>query len=326
MMIQRSRSRKSVQNLKATLASKFRSQLGTLVQMLRRTSSHFIRCLKPNNTRSNNKFIAPMILSQLRQLGLQAVCDVRRMGYNCRFEFRDFVCHLAPCLSLQGQHSRIAEITRPIDEGDEGALLEKWMGRATELVSALDLAESWPEDDLSKVLRFGRTRLFMKEVANQRLQQLRCKALESVIILPQALVRRFLARVKYCNYQKLLACLRQAIKDRDADALRNSLKESLSLPHMGTHIPLVSEARKTLALVERQEQHQTVLQEFLEAGASSSSMDLMSDVDIEELRQALDEAINLQMQEFQEFKQCESLMKRFLDIDECLKVLKNTQH
>jgi len=121
----------------------------------------------------------------------------------------------------------------------------------------------------------------------------------------------------------LIASLRQGIKDRDADALRNSLKESLSLPHEGTHIPLVSEARSILALVERQEEHQTLLQGFLEAGASSSSMDLMSDVDTEELRQALDEAINLQMQEFEVLKECESLMKRLLDIDECLKIVIN---
>ena len=320
-MLQRSRSRTSGQKTKkTTLASQFRSQLGTLVQMLRRTSSHFIRCLKPNHARSNNTFLAPMILSQLRQLGLQAVCDVRRMGYNCRFGFRDFVCHLAPCLSLQNQHSKISEITKPIDDDDEDALLAKWKDRATELVSALDIAQSWPEDNLGKVLRFGRTRLFMKEVANQRLQQLRCKALERVIIVPQALVRRFLARIEYCNYQKLFARLRQAMEDRDVDALRNGLKASLSLPHDGTHIALVIEARKTLALVERQEQHKTELQGFLEASESSPSMDLMNDVDINELRLALDEATNLQMQEFEVFKECGSLLKRLLDIEACLKV------
>ena len=326
MMLQRSRSRKSVQNLKATLASKFRRQLGTLVKMLRRTSSHFIHCLKPNNTRSKNKFLDRMIRTQIQQLGLQAVCDVRRMGYNCRFEFHDFVCHFARCLSLDDHRCKISAITKPIDDDDEGAILEKWKDRAFELVTTLDLAASWPEDDLCKVLCFGRTRLFMKEVANQRLQELRYKALDNVVILPQALVRRFLARVKYCNYQKLLTSLRQAIKDRDADAMRNGLKESLSLPHEGTHIPLVSEARSTLDLVERQEQHQTLLQGFMEASASSSSMDLMSDVDTEELRQALDEARKLQMQEFEVLKQCESLMKRLLDIDEYLKVLEHKKH
>ena len=134
-----------------------------------------------------------------------------------------------------------------------------------ELVSGLDQNASWPEDDICKVLRFGRTKLLMKEVANQRLQELRWQAFDNDIILPQALVRRFLARVKYCNYQKLIASLSQAIKDGDADALRNGLKESLSLPHEGTHISLVSEARSTLAritlaLVERQDQHLRLLQ------------------------------------------------------------------
>ena len=319
--LQRSRSRKSMNKQKATLASKFRKQLGNLVKMLKSTSSHFIRCLKPNHTRSSGTFDARMILTQLRQLGLQAVCDVRRMGYNCRQEFQDFVCQYAICLSLVNKHSKMSGMTQDIDEDDEDRLRSMWKNRAEELIADLNLAQYWTGDELVKVLRFGRTRLFMKEVVKQKLQQLRCSALDSVVIPAQALVRRFIARIEYLQHQRRLTQLRKAIEKRDLEDIINGLNETQSLPHRGEHISLVVEARELRDLLHKQEQQTGVLEEMLTTATNTtSSVDMIELVDTEDLRLALERAKSLQMEEFEVFKKAERLFKRLLEIEECLKV------
>ena len=212
-------------------------------------------------------------------------------------------------------------MTQDIDEDDEDRLRSMWKNRAEELIADLNLAQYWTGDELVKVLRFGRTRLFMKEVVKQKLQQLRCSALDSVVIPAQALVRRFIARIEYLQHQRRLTQLRKAIEKRDLEDIINGLNETQSLPHRGEHISLVVEARELRDLLHKQEQQTGVLEEMLTTATNTtSSVDMIELVDTEDLRLALERAKSLQMEEFEVFKKAERLFKRLLEIEECLKV------
>ena len=62
---------------RTTLGSQFRTQLGKLMDTLKATEPHFVRCIKPNTNKSSKEFAAPMCLEQLRCVGAERAlqCD-----------------------------------------------------------------------------------------------------------------------------------------------------------------------------------------------------------------------------------------------------------
>ena len=51
---------------RSSLGGQFRQQLTKLVETLKATDPHFIRCIKPNSQKEKRVFDAPMTLTQLR--------------------------------------------------------------------------------------------------------------------------------------------------------------------------------------------------------------------------------------------------------------------
>ena len=47
---------------RTTLSSQFKGQLTKLMETLRQTQPHFIRCIKPNAAKKKRDFVAPMVL------------------------------------------------------------------------------------------------------------------------------------------------------------------------------------------------------------------------------------------------------------------------
>jgi myosin-1 len=57
----------------ATQGNQFKLQMNALVATLTMSSPHYVRTIKPNSTKSSNKFELDLVKSQVRYLGLQ-VC------------------------------------------------------------------------------------------------------------------------------------------------------------------------------------------------------------------------------------------------------------
>ena len=49
---------------RTTLSSQFKGQLTKLMETLRQTQPHFIRCIKPNSAKKKRDFVAPMVPEQ----------------------------------------------------------------------------------------------------------------------------------------------------------------------------------------------------------------------------------------------------------------------
>ena len=47
---------------RTTLSAQFKGQLTKLMETLRQTQPHFIRCIKPNAAKKKRDFVAPMVL------------------------------------------------------------------------------------------------------------------------------------------------------------------------------------------------------------------------------------------------------------------------
>jgi myosin heavy subunit/ankyrin repeat protein len=73
-----------------TVSYHFRHQLDELMSTLRATHPHYIKCIKPNTTKSANKIMSEIVMEQLRYSGILEVVRIRREGYPTRTSFNHF--------------------------------------------------------------------------------------------------------------------------------------------------------------------------------------------------------------------------------------------
>ncbi|KAK6056019.1 myosin head [Cooperia oncophora] len=73
----------------ATVGGKFRSQLSVLLEKLKETGTHFVRCVKPNSTMSSGVCDGAAILSQLKCAGMASVLKLMQKGFPSRTSFAD---------------------------------------------------------------------------------------------------------------------------------------------------------------------------------------------------------------------------------------------
>jgi myosin heavy subunit len=75
---------------KATLGAKFTKQLGDLMATLNATEPHYVRCIKPNNSKNALSFEGHMCLEQLQYAGVFEAIQIRKHGFPFRLSHLDF--------------------------------------------------------------------------------------------------------------------------------------------------------------------------------------------------------------------------------------------
>ncbi|OAF66832.1 Myosin heavy chain, partial [Intoshia linei] len=73
-----------------TVSQNHRDQLSLLMNVLRSTSVHFVRCVIPNYERKSGKINAQLVLDQLRCNGIIEGIRIYRQGYPNRIPFQEF--------------------------------------------------------------------------------------------------------------------------------------------------------------------------------------------------------------------------------------------
>ncbi|KAJ3824008.1 P-loop containing nucleoside triphosphate hydrolase protein [Lentinula raphanica] len=81
---------KAVSGRKPTQCSVFKSSLLTLTEALQQTSVHYIRCIKPNETKTPWAFDGSLVAAQLRACGVLETIRVTSEGYPTRWTYGDF--------------------------------------------------------------------------------------------------------------------------------------------------------------------------------------------------------------------------------------------
>jgi myosin-5 len=74
----------------STVSFKFRDQLEDLMKTLRATQPHYIKCVKPNGSKSPSIFTSPLAMQQLLYSGVLDVVRIRRQGYPIQSPFKAF--------------------------------------------------------------------------------------------------------------------------------------------------------------------------------------------------------------------------------------------
>ncbi|KAI5151115.1 myosin heavy chain 9/10/11/14, partial [Enteropsectra breve] len=75
-----------------TVAQQHRESLNFLMETLKGTEPHFVRCILPNLEKEPGKFCKALVLDQLRCNGVLEGIRISRLGYPNRMLFSEFVC------------------------------------------------------------------------------------------------------------------------------------------------------------------------------------------------------------------------------------------
>lgn len=75
---------------KQTLGTLFKSSLTSLMDTISMTNPHYVRCIKPNRTKTAWEFDSKHVLSQLKACGILETVKISCAGYPSRWSYEDF--------------------------------------------------------------------------------------------------------------------------------------------------------------------------------------------------------------------------------------------
>uniref|UniRef100_A0A8C5AKZ6 Myosin X n=1 Tax=Gadus morhua TaxID=8049 RepID=A0A8C5AKZ6_GADMO len=167
----------SVKHRRPTVSSQFKNSLHSLMASLSSSHPFFVRCIKPNTHKMPEQFNAVVVLNQLRYSGMLETVKIRQHGFPIRRPFQDFCC-------------RYKVLMRGV------ALAEDPRGRCLELLQTYDSSSSqW---------QLGKTKVFLRESLEHRLEKEREEEVLRAAMIIQAHVLGFIARKQY---RKQLQCI-----------------------------------------------------------------------------------------------------------------------
>uniref|UniRef100_A0A8C9SC21 Myosin X, like 1 n=1 Tax=Scleropages formosus TaxID=113540 RepID=A0A8C9SC21_SCLFO len=161
---------------KPTVSSQFRDSLHSLMASLSASNPFFIRCIKPNMEKVGI-FDPEVVLNQLRYSGMLETVKIRRAGFPVRRTFQDFLSRYK--MVLKGRSSG-----------------------ADEKRMCADLLMSY--DGVQKDWQQGKTKVFLKEALEQRLEKEREEVRHKAGMVIRAHILSYVARK---HYKKVLASI-----------------------------------------------------------------------------------------------------------------------
>uniref|UniRef100_A0A2I3HI81 Myosin IE n=1 Tax=Nomascus leucogenys TaxID=61853 RepID=A0A2I3HI81_NOMLE len=188
-----------------TAGSKIKKQANDLVSTLMKCTPHYIRCIKPNETKKPRDWEESRVKHQVEYLGLKENIRVRRAGYAYRRIFQKF---------LQ-RYAILTKATWPSWQGDEKQ-------------GVLHLLQSVNMD--SDQFQLGRSKVFIKAPESLfLLEEMRERKYDGYARVIQKSWRKFVARKKYVQMREEASDLLLNKKERR----RNSINRNFIGDYIG---------------------------------------------------------------------------------------------
>ncbi|CAO3584909.1 unnamed protein product [Absidia cylindrospora] len=185
MQISRPNKRASAMTKKPTLGSIFKLSLINLMDTIGNTNVHYIRCIKPNETKTAWEFEPNMVLSQLRACGVLETIRISCAGYPSRWAFDEFAERYYALVPSKNWDSK----SLPLD---------------INLLCSTILDQYIQEKDKYQI---GRTKIFFRAGQLAYLEKLRSDRYDECATLLQKHMRRFVYRTRYLRIRHLTLCL-----------------------------------------------------------------------------------------------------------------------
>ncbi|XP_061547547.1 unconventional myosin-X isoform X2 [Phycodurus eques] len=155
---------------KPTVSSQFRESLHSLMATLSASNPFFVRCIKPNMAKKANQFDPDVVLNQLKYSGMLETVKIRKAGFPVRRCFKDFYNRYKMILKNKIQTE---------DEKQSCA----------ELLAC--------HDGTKKEWQLGKTKVFLKEALEQRLEKEREEVRHKAGMVIRAHILSYVARKQY---------------------------------------------------------------------------------------------------------------------------------
>lgn len=185
-----------------TVSQSHRENLRRLMELLRATQPHFVRCILPNLKKSSSEFDKKLVLDQLRCNGVLEGIRISRLGYPGRLPFSEF-------------NDRYSIFSGDADEF--GALIPR--KQTEKILSEMDGSGMWVD---GAGYRLGATMVFFRQGVLADIEDMRDKRIAALARTAQSLIRRKLV-VRRFNLEKERAraiTLLQENARRSVDFLR----------------------------------------------------------------------------------------------------------
>uniref|UniRef100_A0A3Q3R0T2 Myosin X, like 1 n=1 Tax=Monopterus albus TaxID=43700 RepID=A0A3Q3R0T2_MONAL len=154
---------------KPTVSSQFRDSLHSLMATLSVSNPFFVRCIKPNMDKAS-QFDPDVVLNQLRYSGMLETVKIRKAGFPVRRTFKDFYSRYKMILENKTQSDDVRQ-------------------SCTELLML--------HDNAKKEWRLGKTKVFLKEALEQRLEKEREEVRRRAGMVIRAHILSYVARKQY---------------------------------------------------------------------------------------------------------------------------------
>ncbi|KAI5718198.1 hypothetical protein M8J77_017747 [Diaphorina citri] len=201
---------------KKTVGSQFRESLSLLMRTLNSTIPHYIRCIKPNDTKRAFEFNAHRTMQQLRACGVLETIRISAAGFPSRWTYGEFYNRYRVLCGNLKQYNTAVHSMNEIGEHIVTSSIAKAQFLAFLLFNHLPLQLSYLSPYQRKVLakdcdkyKFGKTKIFFRSGQVAYLEKLRAEKLKRCCIVIQKNVRCFLVRKKYLSILKSVATLQR---------------------------------------------------------------------------------------------------------------------
>ncbi|XP_044738776.1 unconventional myosin-Va isoform X2 [Chrysoperla carnea] len=156
---------------KKTVGSQFRDSLNMLMETLNATTPHYVRCIKPNDTKTPFEYNPQRAVQQLRACGVLETVRISAAGFPSRWFYDGFF-----------NRYRVLCRFKDINRFD----MKKTCERILQLnIKAVDKYQ------------FGKTKIFFRAGQVAYLEKLRAEKLKKCCIIVQSQLRAFIWRKKY---------------------------------------------------------------------------------------------------------------------------------
>lgn len=206
-----------------TFSTKIRTQANTLVESLMKCSPHYVRCIKPNETKRPNDWEESRVKHQVEYLGLRENIRVRRAGFAYRRAFDKFA----------QRYAIVSPQTWPSFHGDQQ--------KACEIICDSVHMEKTQ-------YQMGKTKIFVKNPESLfLLEETRERKFDGFARVIQKAWRQFAARKQHIKQKEQAADLMYGKKERRRYSLnRNFVGDYIGLEHHPTLQSLVGKRQRVL--------------------------------------------------------------------------------
>mmetsp|Transcript_11240 Transcript_11240/g.27030 ORF Transcript_11240/g.27030 Transcript_11240/m.27030 type:complete len:881 (-) Transcript_11240:226-2868(-) len=203
-----------------TVWTKFRSQLGRLMDSLSSTQTRYIRCIKPNTKKSSFIMEHEATVNQLRYAGVVAAVTISRSAFPNRLEHL-VVLEKFKSLFPKGNHIKVLN--------DQHLDPEERIFSAVEILLTIALKKMEMERDNTVFRAFvmGKSRAYFRAGALEFLEGERLRYLGDFAIVLQTKARSFIVRSKYLKFKQATVSLqsnyRRRMDQKEYHTARNCL-------------------------------------------------------------------------------------------------------